>query len=164
MNDIEQVLRHKGVRSTPIRVGILSLLTQSNRAYTHADLERAFDHALDRVSLYRCLLTLTDAGLVHKHIDTKGLCWYFVAPVNRSADAAVPVDAVPMDHPAGTGPDDYPHFKCNQCETVVSLPKLPEEYMARIRQYQLDNLRLLGEGTCDDCRHRSEDHTHQLMT
>lgn len=151
MNHIEQVLRNKGIRPTAIRMDILSLLTQSKRAYLSSELERAFDHALDRVSLYRCLLTLTDAGLVHKHIDTKGVCWYYVTSVETA-----PKDETPTDQSANMGTDDYPHFKCNQCETVVSLPKLPEEYLAQIRQYQLDNLRLLGEGTCDDCRHRTD--------
>lgn len=137
MPAIHQQLRDKGVRPTPIRTGILTLLMQTRRAYSHADLERAFDHSLDRVSLYRSLLTLEEAGLIQKHIDQKGNVSYFCQDIDNQ-------DAT------------YPHFKCSHCETVVPLPKLPPEYLALVRQYQLDNLRLLAEGTCDDCRLRTE--------
>ena len=155
MLTIEQLLRNKAVRPTPIRTGILSLLMQTKRAYAHADLERAFDFSLDRVSIYRSLLTLSEAGLIHKHIDAKGTCSYFYAPldimpVDKSADTVV------LNQNEATNPTGYPHFKCSNCETVVALPKLPPEYLALVRQYQLDNLRLLAEGTCDDCRHHVE--------
>ncbi|WP_155297172.1 helix-turn-helix domain-containing protein [Spirosoma aerolatum] len=53
MNQAEQLLLSKGVRSTPIRSEVLQLLIQSSKAYSHAELERAFGNALDRVSLYR---------------------------------------------------------------------------------------------------------------
>ncbi len=151
MNDIEQLLRTRGIRPTIIRTGVLSLLTESKRAYTHADLERAFNHSLDRVSLYRCLLTLTEAGLVQKHIDTKGICSYF----------NLPADTIPVNTAPTSIADDYPHFKCTQCETVVSLPKLPETYLALVRPFRLDTLRLTGEGTCNDCRHHTQDAIHK---
>ncbi|WP_138995180.1 Fur family transcriptional regulator [Larkinella sp. C7] len=144
MSDIEQLLRERDIRPTPIRTGVLTLLRQSRRAYTNADLERAFDHSLDRVSLYRSLLTLTEANLIRKHIDARGTCSYFYAPT----DGSVPTPSLADDGVSA----DYPHFKCSHCETVVPLPKLPEEYLALVRQYQLDNLRLLAEGTCDTCR------------
>lgn len=148
MLTIEQLLRDKGVRPTPIRTGILALLMQTRRAYAHADLERAFEYALDRVSLYRSLLTLTEAGLIRKHIDNKGTCFYFYAQIETVETTIEPNRE--------TDSSGYPHFKCSRCETVVPLPKLPEEYLALVRQYQLDNLRLLAEGTCDDCRHRTD--------
>ena len=146
MSTIDQLLRDKSVRPTPIRVGILSLLLKTRRAYSPNELERAFDQALDRVSLYRCFLTLIQAGLIHRHIDAKGNCSYFCTPLDTFADAT----SDDVSDSAG-----FPHFKCSQCETVIPLPKLPPEYIALVRQYQLDNLRLLAEGTCDDCLHRT---------
>lgn len=127
MNTIAEQLRDKGVRPTMV----LHRLTQSSRAYTHADLERTFVPAMDRVSLYRCLFTLLEAGLIQKLIDSKGACSYFY-------------EAVPS-------PGNQPHFKCSQCETVVSLPELPEAYLNAVRTYRINTIQILAEGTCDDC-------------
>lgn len=132
MNEAAQVLQAKGIRSTTIRTDVLHLLMQSSRAYTHADVERAFGNALDRVSLYRCLLTLTEAGIIQKLIDSKGHCSYFYAPPSNVAV--------------------QPHFKCSHCETVLSLPELPEAYLNAMYKYKIDTIQLLAEGTCDDCQ------------
>lgn len=64
---------------------------QIPRAYSHADLERAFDHPLDRVSLYRSLLTFNEAGLIHRHINAKGACSYFYRPANQLQDYMEPL-------------------------------------------------------------------------
>jgi len=135
MDTIAEQLRAKGVRPTPIRITVLHLLTQSPRAYTHADLERTFEHALDRVSLYSCLFTLLEAGLIQKLIDSKGACSYFYEAVQSAGN--------------------QPHFKCSQCETVVSLPELPEAYMNAVRTYRINTIQVLAEGTCDNCQPKS---------
>jgi len=140
MNKVAQLLHDKGIRSTTIRTDVLHLLMQSSRAYTHADVERVFSNALDRVSLYRCLLTLTEAGIIQKLIDSRGHTLYFYAPP--------PTVAV------------QPHFKCSRCETVLSLPELPEVYLNAVRKYHIDTIQLLAEGTCDDC----QNHRHNAIT
>lgn len=132
MNKAAQLLHDKGIRSTTIRTDVLHLLMQSSRAYTHADVERAFGNALDRVSLYRCLLTFTKARIIQKLVDSKGHCSYFYAPPSTVAV--------------------QPHFKCSHCEMVVSLPELPEAYLNAVCKYQIDTIQLLAEGTCDDCQ------------
>ena len=131
-NAIKQLLCDRGVRPTPIRVGVLALLIQSSKAHTHADLERAFNHKLNRISLYRCLITLCEAGLLQKLINTKGVIAYFYT---LTAPSVI-----------------QPHFKCSQCETVISLPQLPESYLPWVDQYQIDAIHFLAEGLCTLCR------------
>lgn len=144
MNQAEQLLQSKGIRNTPIRSEVLHLLMQSAKAYSHADLEQAFDNSLDRVSLYRCLNTLIRAGLVQKRVDSKGYSCFFYAPMSLTAV--------------------QPYFKCSQCETVISLPELPRAYLKVVRQFQIDTIQLLAEGTCDTCRHVSSGNAKQTNT
>lgn len=137
MTDPEQLLRQKNIRITALRVGVLYVLIQSLKARTSADLETmlsSYSKRLrpDRVSLYRTLTTLTEAGLIRKFIDSRGSCSYF-CELSTS----------------GTG---QVHFKCSQCETIVPLPTLPESYLNTVRQYQINSIHLLAEGTCNDCQ------------
>ncbi|WP_080054218.1 Fur family transcriptional regulator [Spirosoma aerolatum] len=143
MTEAEQLLHKKGIRITTLRTAVLHFLMQARKAFTHADLERAFDKQLDRVSLYRCLLTLTEAGIVQKLIDSDGNCSYFFEV---------------------TSANSHPHFKCSQCETVTCLPGLPEDYLNTLRQYQIDTLHLLAEGLCGTCRQQADRQNQSITT
>ncbi|WP_170061075.1 Fur family transcriptional regulator [Spirosoma aerolatum] len=132
MTEAEHLLHQNGIRITAIRTAVLRLFMQSRKAFTHADLERAFDNQLDRVSLYRCLLTLTEAGIIQKFIDYGGNSLYFYEVL--------------------TSANRHPHFKCSHCETIVCLPALPEAYLNALTDYQIDTFHLLVEGTCNACR------------
>ena len=132
----EQLLRQKGVRPTAIRLKVLCFLMQSSKAYTHADVEEAFDNQPDRVSLYRTFLRLIEVGLIQKLIDSRGNCAYFYEAVTMLGG--------------------QPHLKCSHCETIVPLPALPEAYLTAMRQYQIKTIHLLAEGTCLTCRQLTE--------
>jgi Fur family ferric uptake transcriptional regulator len=137
MTDPEQLLRQNNIRITALRVGVLYVLIQSLKAHTSADLETmltGYSKRLrtDRVSLYRTLMTLTEASLVKKFIDSRGCCSYFC---ELSAPETGQV-----------------HFKCSQCKTIIPRPALPEPYLDTVRQYQINSIHLLAEGTCNDCQ------------
>ena len=61
----EVQLREAAVRLTSARVKVLAALLDADRAFSHQDMQDAFTD-MDRVTLYRALDCLTDAGLAHK--------------------------------------------------------------------------------------------------
>jgi len=69
MDDFKGLLRGKGLRATPGRIALLSLLKRAGEPLSIRDiLERSRGDLLDQVSLYRALESLADAGLLYRGV------------------------------------------------------------------------------------------------
>lgn len=101
----ETQLREASVRVTAARVKVLAALLAGQRAFSHQDMQDAFAD-MDRVTLYRALDCLTDAGLAHKIAGDDRVFRY-----SAGADSQAP------RHQHG-------HFKCMRCARVFCLDQL----------------------------------------
>lgn len=104
-------LREAGVRVTQARIQVLSALMQSPTAMSHQDLQEALPDDMDRVTLYRALECLTDAGLAHK-----------IAGDDRIFRFSVGAEHAECHH-AGKphAPHQHGHFKCTECLRIFCL-------------------------------------------
>jgi Fur family ferric uptake transcriptional regulator len=135
--DYQERLRTAGLRSTAPRVAVLRELEAATAPMSHADLvELLGDEGYDRVTIYRNLTDLTEAGLVRR-ADLGDHVWRFELKREEKAHQ-------------GT----HPHFTCTDCGTVSCLPTeavritpakgAPKAVGARSVDIQL-------RGRCDDC-------------
>jgi Fur family transcriptional regulator, ferric uptake regulator len=135
--EFQEKIRATGLRSTAPRVAVLRELESATAPLSHADLvETLGEEGYDRVTLYRNLTDLTEAGLVLR-ADLGDHVWRFEL---RRADKA------------HTG--NHPHFTCTDCGTVSCLPEAsvritpskgaPKAVAARAVEVQL-------RGLCDRC-------------
>jgi len=134
---VELLIRQTGARTTAARMKVLAFLLAQQAPVTHREIEIALDeHAepMDRVTLYRTLDWLTDAGLAHKVLGTDR-AWHF---------RANEVDAMHRQHA---------HFKCHRCQKLVCLDGMPK--LARMPSlpagYQGMEIELTIKGVCADC-------------
>ena len=98
-------LRGSGLRSTPARLAVLGFLESTSRPVSHADLVEALaDKGIDRVTLYRNLTDLTQAGLVRR-ADLGDHVWRFESTRSRAGHA------------------EHPHFTCVECGESLCLPE-----------------------------------------
>jgi Fur family transcriptional regulator, ferric uptake regulator len=98
-------IRGAGLRVTQPRVAVLHFLSKASRPISHADLIRALDgQGFDRVTLYRNLNDLAEAGIVAR-TDVGDRVWRFELRSQR-------------DSHTGT----HPHFTCTDCGSVSCLP------------------------------------------
>ncbi len=98
-------LRRANLRATPHRIRILSLLEQEARPLSHLEiLQSVTEFRLDRVTLYRILASLTEAGIVHQVQGTDGI-WRFCA----------------HDETDNQCPGGHPHRVCEKCGTMMCL-------------------------------------------
>lgn len=96
-------LRDAGLRSTPARLAVLRLLSETNSPISHADLvARLADQDWDRATLYRNLTDLAASGLVVR-TDLGDRVWRFEL-------AGTPGHAA-----------KHPHFVCTSCGDVACL-------------------------------------------
>ena len=159
----EMRLREAAVRVTAARVKVLSALLDARCAYSHQDMQDRFID-IDRVTLYRALDCLTEAGLVHKIAGDDRVFRYSAgAEHGTNADPA----QLPMQHQHG-------HFKCTRCTKVFCLDRDASlggvadssRRQAAIRRrlesalqetlgkgFQSHNIELTIKGWCADCAH-----------
>ena len=134
-----ELLRGAGLRSTRPRLRVLEKLAARPTPVSHGELAHELEHSgMDRTTVYRNLLDLTDAGLVRRS-DLGDHVWRF--ELERAAGGA------------GKGPK-HPHFTCTDCGTVECLPEVsvqvlrgrraPKSIVKRQVEVQL-------RGLCDDC-------------
>lgn len=150
-------LRAAAVRVTAARVKVLAALLEARNAVSHQDLQDGLGE-LDRVTLYRALDCLTDAGLAHKIAGDDRIFRY-------SAGA---------EHGGGAQPHaqhSHGHFKCTRCARVFCLDdgnrsvaapsaqtSLQRQLQEILRQtlgdgFQSHDIELTIKGWCADCAH-----------
>jgi Fur family ferric uptake transcriptional regulator len=143
-------LRNAGARLTSARARILAQLIASESALSHAEVQRLVDanplgEAFDRVTLYRVLYWLVEAGLAHRITGQDRVYRYSVHGVKVSADHA--------HHPAHA---EHGHFRCKQCARMFCLPARPS--LKRVQTsvpegFEPDSVELTVLGRCADCVH-----------
>jgi Fur family ferric uptake transcriptional regulator len=136
MNDkeIRDLLRRHQFRATRGRIDLLRVLYVAKRPLTHAEiLNRLKGSAFNRVSLYRALEALVNAGLVHRAY-LQDRAWSYETSERCE------------EHQC------HPHFTCRSCGSVscltdVAVPLvkgLPRGYLAERQKVHID-------GVCADC-------------
>jgi Fur family ferric uptake transcriptional regulator len=149
----EALLRESAVRVTTARVHVLAALLDAPRALTHQDVQDALASMdrveLDRVTLYRALDCLTEAGLAHK-IAGDDRAFRYSAGAEHGAQQDDP--SVPH-HQHG-------HFKCTRCAKVFCLDSSGEAALLRSalretlgRGFQSHDIEFTIKGWCADCAH-----------
>lgn len=142
-------LRAAKLRITDVRIAVLEALDSSDQAITAQQIFDAVTAAAaksrlpkpDRVTVYRTLNTLVDAGLAHK-----------VDP----GDRVFRFSLTSHDHCEGDKHvHEHPHFVCDSCGTVecldgaeVQIKNAAEAARSRRRVKQQD---VTLHGTCEKC-------------
>jgi Fur family ferric uptake transcriptional regulator len=143
----EAQLRSASVRITAARVNVLAALLHAQRALSHQDIQDAFA-GMDRVTLYRALDCLTDAGLAHK-IAGDDRVFRYSAGAEHGGAAQEGSHAPHHQHG---------HFKCTRCLKVFCLDSIGEEGLLQDalqetlgKGFQSRDIEFTIKGWCADC-------------
>ena len=133
---LREMLRQAGLRVTRSRLAVLQLLHQAGAPQTHAEMSACLaETGVDRVTVYRNLMDLTEAGLLMR-VDLGDHVWRFELRQELSASS-----------------EEHPHFLCRDCGVVYCLPglslDLPPSRGPRPRVHEVSEV--LFKGRCDDC-------------
>ncbi|HEY4541520.1 MAG TPA: Fur family transcriptional regulator [Noviherbaspirillum sp.] len=142
----QSLLREAAVRVTPARINVLAALLDAARAYSHQDLQDALS-GMDRVTLYRALDCLTEAGLAHKIAGDDRVFRYSAGNEHGSHEEA-----------PGVPHHQHGHFKCTRCAKVFCLDSSGEAALLRTalqetlgRGFQSHDVEFTIKGWCADC-------------
>lgn len=143
-------VRATGARVTGARVRVLAVLMRADEALTHHDVQRRLElggetDLLDRVTLYRVLDWMVEAGLAHR-VSGPDRVWRFSAHADPGASPA---------HPR------HGHFKCRDCERMFCMKASPgfgRSVRAMLPEgFAGDEIELTVLGRCAGCAARSPD-------
>lgn len=133
--DYSQLLRSKGLRATPARISLLSLLDTENKPMSAKDIE---DHAtllqMDQATLYRNLQSLRSAGLI-RQLDLQERFSFYET----------------------TSKGDHHHIVCVQCGKIEEIEDCPAlELIESLGQQSSKFTTILHHslefyGICRDC-------------
>jgi len=130
---VPELLAYAGLRRTPWRVRILSLLLQLRRPVSHGQIMGKLGARADRVTVYRTLDAFVRSGLVHRVLVGRRMHLYETA--DRCTKHAC-----------------HPHFTCRACGRTTCMTELaPPRVRGRRKGYVFERQRVLIEGLCPAC-------------
>jgi Fur family ferric uptake transcriptional regulator len=133
--NIDDLLKQKNLRLTNARKGVLEAFRNSRSALSHRELDKKLPTYLDRITMYRTLVSFKKKGLIHSVTDPEsGIARYL------------------FTNPAL--PEYHAHFKCTGCDLLIclSISISPEGMIALPDGFQATSYSFIIEGLCDKCQ------------
>ncbi len=151
----ENKLRAAQLRVTQARLDVLSVLLTQHRAMSHTEMQDALPQ-MDRVTLYRALDCLADAGLAHKITGDDRVFRFSTGSEDVIVGASLESRVInPVQH-------QHAHFKCTRCSKVFCLEQpaandtLSDQLQVTLastalKGFQSHDIELTIKGWCDRC-------------
>jgi Fur family transcriptional regulator, ferric uptake regulator len=136
--NMADLLHQAGLRRTPMRFHVLQILNKNKQAMSAAQILEELPEAIDKVTLYRTLNTLTDKKLLHRITgDDQSWRYGFGAAHGRARH-------------------EHAHFICDQCGAVECLAdaSIGETMAKKVKVkpgYSVEYSEMLVHGTCPEC-------------
>lgn len=119
-----------GARATLARLAVLNTLLDADRSLSHQEILQKMEPPLDRVTAYRVLDWLAEAGIAHR-----------INAADRITRFSI-----------SSAPHCHAHFQCEQCGRIYCLAEgapilpgpLPQGFVLR-------EIEMTVKGTCADC-------------
>jgi Fur family ferric uptake transcriptional regulator len=143
MKTTSRLLKSNGLRRTAARETILRVLGDARRPLSHQDILKKLgsDESFDRVTVYRTLETLQEAGLLHRIQGMDGT-WRFCRHKSETAGGC-----------AG----NHIHFLCSRCDRMSCLPEQPLPWVSAPRGARIHSKQLVVHGLCAGCVAREKE-------
>ncbi len=127
------LIMSKTARNTPAKTKIYELLRSSEVALSHTEIQQQLDSAFDRVTIYRVLDRLVEAGQIHKIVNVDGVVKY------AGCKACTTIHQ-----------DNHIHFSCERCKRVTCLDEVAPVYQLP-KNYRVTETSFTLLGVCPQC-------------
>ena len=139
----DALLRNSGLRRTPVRVGVMEVLTRTRRPMSVPQILGKLRGGVDTVTVYRTLNTFARKRLVHR-VRGEDRSWLYAL-----TDDALGAPDAPPQHL-------HPHFVCDACGKVECLggAQIPRTLVASLGVspgYAVSWPEVVLHGTCPRC-------------
>ncbi|GCD77549.1 hypothetical protein JCM31826_10310 [Thermaurantimonas aggregans] len=129
----EDLLRKANLKVTKWRKVLLQKIMDNESGISYSDLSQSEDFTGHRVTLYRALIDLEEAGLVEKLRDATGAVKYML----KTAE--------------GQSHKLHPHFSCRVCNSMVCLSDIDLPKIVLPPGFKNEQMVCLVYGLCSKC-------------
>jgi len=137
MDRIDDLLKSSGLRITPTRQEVLSILYNSNVALSSQDLEEKISSDVDRITLYRTLKSFQEKGIIHKAIDGTDITRFAICKSDCNSH----------EHR-----DNHIHFHCQQCGNTFCMDHITIPELNVQTPHQVIDVNIIMKGNCETCQ------------
>jgi len=128
----------KKPRNTQAKQAIFELISASEHALNHVDIQQKLNNLCDRVTIYRVLARLVEEQKIHKIVNTDGV-------VNYAACHSCSHNA--FSHES----HNHIHFSCTVCKSVTCLESIVPSFQLPLH-YELQEINFTVSGICPKCK------------
>ena len=125
----------KTTRNTTAKAAILELITLSEVALSHTDIQKITGDLCDRVTIYRILDRLLNEDVIHKIVTPDGIVKY--ASCHHHHDNKHHIH-------------NHVHFSCEKCLSVTCLDSVEPSYKIP-DTYLVNGVNFSVTGLCPNC-------------
>ncbi|MBV6647265.1 MAG: transcriptional repressor [Cyclobacteriaceae bacterium] len=129
------ILKFHNLRITDCRVHVVKHFLEGNGVYSQRDLENKY-RQYDRVTIYRTLNNLLQAGVLHRIPNESGMATYGLFDQSSTSKHRF---------------DNHIHFKCNRCGQIECLDDREVPQVSVPKGYSVERVNLIIDGTCPSC-------------
>lgn len=133
--DIAELLKDKGLKKTNARITISSILSQSVLPLSEQDIKKKMGNDYDRVTFYRTVQVLIEAGIIHRIIVDNTQIKYAFTKTNKN-------------EPDKT---EHIHFYCTECHKLSCLENVAVAHYELPEGYTQSECAVLIKGICKSC-------------
>lgn len=131
--EISDLLKEKGLKKTPQRVAILSILQSENLPMSEAAIKEKMGESFDRITFYRTIQTLLKSEVIHKIVLDNTLSQY----------------ALNASHT-----EKHIHFFCEKCHKIMCMYDTPQFIYQLPKGFQQIECNVIVRGICENCSKR----------
>lgn len=136
LEPFKDLLKSNGLKITQPRIKVLEMISSKDTAMSQPELEKKLGDQIDRVTLYRCLATFEEKGILHKIFDTNGTAAFALCSPSCNSD---------HHH------DQHVHFICTQCNGIYCLDDIKLPKLSIPDGFQLQETGVNAMGICASC-------------
>ena len=129
------VKKMKTTRNTTSKTAILELISNSEVALSHIEIQKILNGLCDRVTIYRVLERLTNEDLVHKIATPEGTIKYAICNHKKENHSHT---------------HHHIHFNCVKCLSVTCLDNIEPSFNIP-KNYKVNEVNFTLTGICPNC-------------
>lgn len=130
----DKLLRERDLRKTAPRVAIINILSRSTSPMSEADIKKKMGAMYDRITFYRTMQTLEEAGIIHRIVaDNVTIRYAFNKEEGGETQAA------------------HVHFFCKTCNRVICMEQMEIQDYHLPEGFVQKECEVVIKGICRQC-------------
>ena len=130
-----EILQSHGLKKSAARLAIIESLQNGNAPRSEHEVKETMGALYDRITFYRTVQTLIDAGVMHRIVIDRNTVRYALNHCDKA-------------HQHTT---DHVHFQCQDCKQIICMDALKTTTPNLPKGFSAEQCEVIVKGLCKQC-------------